>query len=234
MLFLYGNGSLITYLIFLGDFVPTIFQWFSPGRNMFTSSQPWNFMKFPWHKVSLKWHDMQSFASNFADLPSYCSNRMRLGWPHHFDLHLFFNETVGFFILFGANFHFNYVVPATCSSASAFSSLNSSLLWKPSKCKPGTKQSVKRHSSLVPTDIAVGETLGRLHPFTEIHLDTRRVPLLFLPALIRGWMIDTDRNILFGKCLWTSEALKPKRPKHITPPESTFITTKSHQSAKKS
>lgn len=31
MLFLYGNGSLITYLIFLGDFIPTIFQWFWPG-----------------------------------------------------------------------------------------------------------------------------------------------------------------------------------------------------------
>ena len=46
-------------------------------------------------------------------------------------------------------------------------------------------------------------------------------------------MIDTDRNILFGKCLWTSEALEPKRLKHVTPPESTFNTTKSHQSAKK-
>ena len=41
-------------------------------------------------------------------------------------------------------------------------------------------------------------------------------------------MIDTDRTILFGKCLWTSEALK-----HVTPPESTFNTTKSQQTAKK-
>ena len=31
MLFLYGNGSLITYFIFLGDFIPTIFECLSQG-----------------------------------------------------------------------------------------------------------------------------------------------------------------------------------------------------------
>lgn len=31
MLFLYGNGSLITYFIFLGDFIPTIFEGLSQG-----------------------------------------------------------------------------------------------------------------------------------------------------------------------------------------------------------
>ena len=55
--------------------------------------------------------------NNIYDLPSYRSNRMRWGWPHHFYLH-FLYEKVGFFILFGANFHFMWCwLPASCVSS---------------------------------------------------------------------------------------------------------------------